>query len=60
VQQVTDLSNPFFVAVGDNGAGRPAALGFVFSRAATPQAAESALRAAHAALTLRIQPQVRP
>jgi biotin carboxylase len=35
-------------------------LGFIFSRAATPQQAEAALRAAHAALTLRIQPQVRP
>lgn len=35
-------------------------LGFIFSRAATPQQAEAALRAAHAALTVRIQPQVRP
>lgn len=35
-------------------------LGFIFSRAATPQAAESALRAANAALAIRIQPQVRP
>jgi biotin carboxylase len=35
-------------------------LGFIFSHAATPQQAEAALRAAHAALTLRIQPQVRP
>ncbi|MGE5319765.1 MAG: ATP-grasp domain-containing protein [Hyphomicrobiaceae bacterium] len=35
-------------------------LGFIFSRAATPQAAESALRAAHAALTIRIQPLVEP
>lgn len=31
-------------------------LGFIFSHAATPQAVERALRAAHAALTLRIQP----
>jgi biotin carboxylase len=35
-------------------------LGFIFSRAATPQQAEAALRAAYAALVLRIQPQVRP
>ncbi|MDP1863342.1 MAG: ATP-grasp domain-containing protein [Thiobacillus sp.] len=33
-------------------------LGFVFSRAATPPAAEAALRAAHAALAIRIQPLV--
>jgi biotin carboxylase len=31
-------------------------LGFIFSHAATPQAVEHALRAAHAALTVRIQP----
>jgi len=31
-------------------------LGFIFSRAATPAEAEAALRAAHAALELRIQP----
>lgn len=31
-------------------------LGFIFSRAATPQDAEHALRAAHAALSVRIQP----
>ncbi|MHB1092909.1 ATP-grasp domain-containing protein [Thiobacillus sp.] len=31
-------------------------LGFIFSRAATPQAAERALRDAHAALTIRVQP----
>lgn len=35
-------------------------LGFLFSRAATPQQAEAALRAAHAALTVRIQPLVQP
>lgn len=35
-------------------------LGFIFSRAATPQAAERALRAAHAALTVRIQPLLEP
>lgn len=35
-------------------------LGFVFSRAATPEAAEAALRAAHAALTVAIQPCVEP
>lgn len=33
-------------------------LGFIFSRAATPAAAEAALRAAHAALDIRIQPLV--
>ncbi len=33
-------------------------LGFIFSRAATPAMAESALRAAHAALAVRIQPLV--
>lgn len=31
-------------------------LGFIFSRAATPQIAEAALRAAHRALVVRIQP----
>jgi biotin carboxylase len=35
-------------------------LGFVFSRAATAQEAESALRTAHAALAVRIQPLVEP
>jgi biotin carboxylase len=35
-------------------------LGFLFSRAATPQQAEAALRAAHAALAVRIRPQVEP
>jgi biotin carboxylase len=35
-------------------------LGFLFSRAATPQQAEAALRTAHAALTVRIQPLVKP
>ncbi|MEW6252862.1 MAG: ATP-grasp domain-containing protein [Planctomycetota bacterium] len=35
-------------------------LGFVFSRAATPEAAEVALRAAHAALTVDIQPCIEP
>jgi biotin carboxylase len=35
-------------------------LGFIFSRAATPQDAECALRAAHAALTIRIQPLLEP
>jgi len=35
-------------------------LGFIFSRAATPGEAEAALRAAHAALALRIQPLVEP
>jgi len=35
-------------------------LGFLFSRAATPEQAEAALRAAHAALTVRIQPLVKP
>ena len=35
-------------------------LGFIFSRAATPEAAEQALRAAHAALAVRIQPLVKP
>ncbi|HEX7971406.1 MAG TPA: ATP-grasp domain-containing protein [Thiobacillus sp.] len=35
-------------------------LGFIFSRAATPQDAETALRAAHAALTVRIQPLLEP
>ena len=33
-------------------------LGFIFSRAATPAQAETALRRAHAALTVRIQPRV--
>ena len=33
-------------------------LGFIFSRAETPAAAEAALRAAHAALDIRIQPLV--
>ncbi|ODV10445.1 MAG: hypothetical protein ABT22_11560 [Thiobacillus sp. SCN 64-317] len=35
-------------------------LGFIFSRAATPEEAEEALRAAHAALTLRVQPLLAP
>jgi biotin carboxylase len=35
-------------------------LGFIFSRAATPAEAEAALRAAHAALDIRIQPLVEP
>jgi biotin carboxylase len=35
-------------------------LGFLFSRAATPQQAEAALRTAHAALGVRIQPLVKP
>jgi hypothetical protein len=35
-------------------------LGFIFSRAATAQQAEAALRAAHAALTVHIQPLVEP
>ncbi len=35
-------------------------LGFLFSRAATSQQAEAALRAAHAALVVRIQPLVEP
>ena len=35
-------------------------LGFLFSRAATPEAAEAALRAAHAALTVDIQPCIEP
>jgi len=35
-------------------------LGFIFTRAATPAAAEAALRAAHAALRIRIQPLVEP
>lgn len=35
-------------------------LGFIFSRAATPQQAEAALRAAHAALVVRIQQLVEP
>jgi biotin carboxylase len=35
-------------------------LGFIFSRAATPQQAEAALRAAHAALFVHIQPLVEP
>lgn len=35
-------------------------LGFIFSRAATPAAAEQALRAAHAALSVRVQPLVKP
>lgn len=34
-------------------------LGFIFSRAATPQAAEAALRTAHAALKIRIRPMVK-
>jgi len=33
-------------------------LGFIFSRAAAPQAAEAALRAAHARLTIDIQPNL--
>jgi biotin carboxylase len=33
-------------------------LGFIFSRAATPEHVETALRSAHAALTVRIQPLV--
>ena len=35
-------------------------LGFIFSRAATPEEAEAALRAAHVALAVRIQPLVKP
>ena len=35
-------------------------LGFIFSRAATPAEAEAALRAAHSALAIRIQPLVKP
>lgn len=35
-------------------------LGFIFSRAATPQQAEAALRAAHVAIAVRIQPLVAP
>ena len=35
-------------------------LGFIFSRAATPAAAEVALRAAHAILDIRIQPLLEP
>lgn len=35
-------------------------LGFIFSRAATPAAAEAALRQAHAALDVRIRPRVAP
>ena len=35
-------------------------LGFLFSRAATPQQAEAALRRAHAALAVRIQPLLEP
>ena len=35
-------------------------LGFLFSRAATPQQAEAALRSAHAALGVRIRPLVAP
>jgi biotin carboxylase len=35
-------------------------LGFIFSRAATPQQAETAVRAAYAALTVRIQPLLEP
>jgi biotin carboxylase len=35
-------------------------LGFIFSRADTPAEAEAALRAAHAALDVRIQPLVEP
>ena len=35
-------------------------LGFIFSRADTPAEAEAALRAAHAALDIRIQPLVAP
>lgn len=34
-------------------------LGFIFSRAATPQAVEAALRAAHAALDIRMRPLVK-
>jgi hypothetical protein len=35
-------------------------LGFIFCRAATPAQAEAALRAAHAALAVNIQPLVKP
>jgi len=35
-------------------------LGFIFSRAATPQQAEAALRAAHGKLAVNIQPLVKP
>ena len=35
-------------------------LGFIFSRADTPAEAEAALRAAHAALDIRIQPLIEP
>jgi len=35
-------------------------LGFIFSRAATPQQAEAALRAAHGKLAMNIQPLVKP
>ena len=35
-------------------------LGFIFSRAATPATVEAALRAAHAALDVRMQPLVEP
>ena len=35
-------------------------LGFIFSRAATPEAAEAALRLAHARLVIRIQPSLQP
>ncbi|MDP1646180.1 MAG: ATP-grasp domain-containing protein [Thiobacillus sp.] len=45
------------VAPPPDGAGY---LGFIFSRAATPGEAEAALRAAHAALALRIQPLIEP
>jgi hypothetical protein len=33
-------------------------LGFIFARAETPQAAERALRAAHARLAFRIEPMI--
>jgi len=45
------------VAPPPEGASYP---GFIFSRAATPQAAETALRTAHAALTVCIQPLIEP
>jgi hypothetical protein len=35
-------------------------LGFIFSHAATPAEAEAALRSAHAALTIDIQPLLEP
>jgi hypothetical protein len=35
-------------------------LGFIFSHAATPAEAETALRTAHATLVLNIQPLLRP